>query len=192
MRAANANIIHCNYIGRRSQASSIANSRRYGNIFLLLGQSRRRWSKLRSTLAQPSVLAGVVAWIQGYSARAAYMQLGQNSLVFRATAVVTQCGDIPWRCMLERQARSPADLWQKGSVSDKSTKICILIVYYTPKHISYGPNLNFNFFQNWRPFSNMATKFVNFDSSSGLVVSISEYKSKKSSLWAHQIKVVIS
>ena len=105
MRAANANIIHCNYIGRRSQSSSRANSRRYGNIFLLLGQSRRRWSKLRSTLAKPFVLAGVVAWIQGHSARAAYMQLGQNSLVFRATAVVTQCGDIPWRCKLERQAR---------------------------------------------------------------------------------------
>ena len=31
---------------------------------------------------------------------------------------------------------SPADLWQKGSVSDKSTKICILIVYYILKDIS--------------------------------------------------------
>ena len=41
---------------------------------------------------------------------------------------------------------SPADLWQKGSVSDKSTKICLLIVHYIPKHISYGPNLNFHFF----------------------------------------------
>ena len=89
-------------------------------------------------------------------------------------------------------AYSPADLWQKGSVSDKSTKICILIVHYIPKHISYGPNLNFHLFQNWRPFSNMAAKFVNFDSSSGLVVSISEYKSKKSFLWVHRLKVVMS
>ena len=38
----------------------------------------------------------------------------------------------------------------------------------------------------------MAAKFVNFDSSFGLVVSKSEYKSKKSVLWAHKIKVVMS
>ena len=67
-------------------------------------------------------------------------------------------------------------------ISDKSTRICILIVHYIPKHISYGPNLNFHFFQSWRPFSNMAAKFYNFDSSSGLVVSISEYKSKNTFL----------
>ena len=35
---------------------------------------------------------------------------------------------------------------KKGPVSDKSTKIYILIVHYIPKHISYGPNLNLHFF----------------------------------------------